>query len=453
MTKKINIAIAGHTNTGKTTLIRTLMKTSIGEVDDSPNVTKKGQAYYFDGLQANFIDTPGFQYASVLMMYLDALNENPNFKMPQNWQPKLVYDQDAVEALEKSDVVLYVASLSVVPDDSYKEEINIILRKCQKVVAVLNQYRKQLEASEKSAVKKRIDQWESVFKEQGIERIVLFDAHWDSPVKLNQLYHNILEILDSEQKSYFVEGLKRFEERQREIRQEACSMLASFIEDCREKAVVTISKEDFKNREKQDEAKEKLARIINGGLIEFVYYVCDLYKVAAEYPTTSKDQLLLKMQPKVHLLNRLGFAGGIAAVAGGFGAFIFGILGASLVIFTGGLGAVTAAGLAAAPIGATAGALIGSLAVFSDDGDIVTIKIEPEQMTILLIKGVSIIWGLSNNGYGRGRELSLNESKYIEERVCRIQASCTDTNWHQANKVTIIKYCEKILDLIEKEIE
>ncbi|MGL4500084.1 MAG: GTPase, partial [Planktothrix sp.] len=104
MDKKINIAVAGHTNTGKTTLIRTLMKKSVGDVGDVPNLTKEGEKYYCKGLQANFIDTPGFQFASVLMMYFDALNENPNFKMPSSWESDVVYDQDAIKCVEKSDV-------------------------------------------------------------------------------------------------------------------------------------------------------------------------------------------------------------------------------------------------------------------------------------------------------------------------------------------------------------
>lgn len=39
--ERVRIAVAGHTNTGKTTLIRTLMRTVVGEVGDSPNVTQQ----------------------------------------------------------------------------------------------------------------------------------------------------------------------------------------------------------------------------------------------------------------------------------------------------------------------------------------------------------------------------------------------------------------------------
>jgi predicted GTPase len=196
--QKLCIAIAGRTNTGKTTLIRTLMKTSIGEVSDSPNVTKRGQAYYFDSLQATFIDTPGFQYASVVVMYLDALAEDPDFQMPQKWQDKLTYDQDAMTALDNSDAIIYVANLSVVPDDSFNEELTIVRRKCSKVIAVINQYEKQLKASSKPEVENRIKQWKAIFHNHSINHVFTFDAHWDNPIKVNQIYDGILDILDLE---------------------------------------------------------------------------------------------------------------------------------------------------------------------------------------------------------------------------------------------------------------
>lgn len=449
--QKINVAISGRTNAGKTTLIRTLMKTSIGEVSDSPNVTKRGQAYYFDSLQATFIDTPGFQYASVIVMYLDALDEDPTFQMPQKWRDKLVYDQDAMTALDNSDAIIYVASLSTVPDDSFNEEISIVKRKCSKVVALINQYEKQLKASSKPEVENRIKQWKSLFNDHSINHVVVFDAHWDKPTKINQIYDGILNLLEPEQHSRFVEGLKRFKERQSYITREACDMLASLIKDCEERAVVNILKRDFDKDEKKEEAKEQVARRINGALAEFVYCVSDLYKVAAEYPSTSKDELLLLMKPKPNFSGRLGWGSGGAAVLGGSAAFISGILGGAIMgVLTGGVGTIPGA-MAWAQIGGTAGAALGSLFMFMDDEDTVTIKINEEQMKILSVKGIAIIWGLSNNGYGRGRELSSEESKDIEQKVRHAQAACRELSFTNSNKIDILEYCEKILSLLEKE--
>ena len=452
--QNISIAVVGHTNTGKTTLIRTLMKTSIGEVGDSANVTKKGQSYFFEGLQATFIDTPGFQYASNVMMFLDSLNENPEFKIPQSWQEKMVYDMNAIASIESSDLVLYVASLSVVPDDSYKDEIAIIKKKCSKVVAVINQYKKQLEASDKISVENRVAQWKNLFREHSINDVILFDAHWDNPVKVKQIYDGILNILDSDQKLRFTEGLKRFKERELEIRKEACNFLSVFIiEPYQGKPILTIPKADCNNEHKREIAKEKIAEKIDRSFATFLYNITYLYQVAAENPTTPKDQLSLDFKTDHNLMNRLSIGSGSAAVAAGYFSFFLALVGGGVMgVLTGGTGIVAGA-MTGAQIGASVGAVIGSVAVFYDDQDTVNINIELEQMRILLVKGVALIWGLSNNGYGRGRDLTASEGEQIEKKVSQIQNLCPQINLARADKNTIIKHCEKILDQLENEIE
>ncbi len=455
LSQNISIAVVGHTNTGKTTLIRTLMKTSIGEVGDSANVTKKGQSYFFEGLQATFIDTPGFQYASNLMMYLDSLNENPDFKMSQSWQEKMVYDLDAIASIESTDIVLYVASLTIVPDDNYKEEISLILKKCSKVVAVINQYKKELAASDKISVNNRVTQWKNLFQEHSINDVILFDAHWDSPVKVKQIYDGILNILDSDQKLRFTEGLKRFKERELEIRKEACNMLSVFIiEPYQGKPILTIPKADCNNEYKREIAKEQIADKIDRSFATFLHNITYLYKVAAEHPTTSKEQLCLDFKTDHNLMNRLSIGSGSAAVTAGFGSFFMAIVGGGVVgVLTGGVGIVGGA-IAGAQIGASVGAVIGSFAIFYEAQDTVNINIEVEQMKTLLVKGVSLIWGLSNNGYGRARDVSANEGEQIEKKVSQIQKNLGfQINLARADKNTIIKHCEKILDQLENEIE
>ncbi|WP_341738244.1 GTPase domain-containing protein [Microcoleus sp. CAWBG640] len=453
--QNISIAVVGHTNTGKTTLIRTLMKTSIGEVGDSANVTKKGQSYFFEGLQATFIDTPGFQYASNVMMYLDSLNENPEFKMPQSWQEKMVYDMNAIASIESSDLVLYVASLSVVPDDSYKDEIAIIKKKCSKVVAVINQYKKQLEASDKISVENRVAQWKNMFREHSINDVIVFDAHWDNPVKVKGIYDSILNILDCEEKSRFTEGLKRFNERQSEIRKEACNLLSVFIiEPYQGKPILTIPKAEFNNEHKREIAKEKIADKIDSSFAAFIYNITYLYKVAAENPTTPKEQLGLDFQTDHNWMNRLSMGSGLAAVAAGFFSFSMAVVGAGVVgVLSGGAGIVGGA-IAGAQIGASVGAALGSFAVFYEEQDTVNINIEVEQMRTILVKAIALIWGSSNNGYGRGRYLTANEGEQIEKQISIIQPLLgSKINLARADKNTIIKHCEKILDYLENEIE
>lgn len=455
MLQNIRIAVAGHVNTGKTTLIRTLMKTSVGEVGDSANVTKKGQSYLFEGLQATFIDTPGFQYASELMLYLDLLNKNPELKMQQTFPGKYVYDLEAIAAIESSDIVLYVASLSVVPNDSDKDEIALVKKNCCKVVAVINQYNKELQATDKKSVDDRVTQWKNVFREHSINDVIVFDAHWDNPVKVKQIYDGILNILDSEQKLRFTEGLKRFNERESEIRKEACNLLSVFIiEPYQGQPILTIPKIECNTEQKREIAREKIAQKIDRSFATFAYNITYLYKVAAEKPTTSKEQLGLDFITESNLMNRLSIGSSSAAVTAGFGSFLMGIVGAGVVgMLTGGAGIIAGA-ITGAQIGASVGAVIGSFAVFYDEHDTVTIKIEAEEMKSHLVKGVALIWGSSINGYGRGRDLTANEAEQIQKQVSTIQTLLgSQINLARADKNTIIKHCEKILHRLENEIE
>ncbi|MBW4495978.1 MAG: 50S ribosome-binding GTPase [Oscillatoria princeps RMCB-10] len=440
----IKIAIAGQQNVGKTTLIRTLTKSNIGEVEDRAGVTTEAEHCYFKDMQATFIDTPGFQRAGEMVMYFrdpeKFLEINPNFESDN------ADDFKAIQAVKESDVVVYVADLADVPKPAHQSEVLLVRQNHQKVVAVLNQYQQTVRATNEAKVKQRINQWETLFKERGIP-LISFDAHWDNPVKVEKIYEIIFQILDDQQKLRFKEGLNLFKKRQADIRQEACKFLAEFIEDCRKEASYTIQKSDFNEERVQND----IVRKINGNFAYFTYCVTDLYKIAAENPTTSKDELLLKMRPKAHWGNRIGIGGGAAAILGGVTALISGILGAGIGgLLTGGVGAIPV-GLAWAQIGGTIGGAIGSLGIFSDHGDTVTIEIDIEQLKTLLIKGVAIIWGLSNTGYGREKKLSSDEARQLEEQIWRIQEAFKGIDLGKSNTSTIREYCEQILDKLEKE--
>ncbi|MFW6359873.1 MAG: GTPase, partial [Chroococcales cyanobacterium] len=134
----IQIAVAGHTNVGKTTLIRTFTRQPVGEVGDLANVTQIGELYFYDSLQANFIDTPGFQYPSIALDYLDSQ------PLSQRNEEKIKFDKEAIKYIEESNIVLYVGNLSIVPDDTHKDEIDVVLKIKPKVVGILNQYQNTL---------------------------------------------------------------------------------------------------------------------------------------------------------------------------------------------------------------------------------------------------------------------------------------------------------------------
>ena len=73
----ISIAVVGHTNTGKTSLLRTLTRdTTFGEVADQPGTTRhvEGARLRLDGRPVlEWFDTPGMEDSIALLEYLERL--------------------------------------------------------------------------------------------------------------------------------------------------------------------------------------------------------------------------------------------------------------------------------------------------------------------------------------------------------------------------------------------
>ena len=133
----VRIALAGHTTVGKTTLISTFRKAPSGAIGDMGNTTKKAKSLEpkdYDSLQAVFVDCPGFQNAGLMSQVLNLQNINPEFaeqfmKSLASDEVDLQYDQIACDALNQSDVVLYVADIQYPADDSHLQEIRLRLKK------------------------------------------------------------------------------------------------------------------------------------------------------------------------------------------------------------------------------------------------------------------------------------------------------------------------------------
>ncbi|MEZ4645454.1 MAG: DUF3482 domain-containing protein [Chloroflexota bacterium] len=451
--EKIKIAVAGHTNTGKTTLIRTLMKSPVGQVGDRPNVTTqsyiyfydgstlmkspvgqdsnkeditlKGYTYAYDGLQASFIDTPGFRFAQVYNMYLDAIFEDPNYKMPGNWKEKIDLDLTAVKAIGTSNVVLYVGNLNIVPDDGYIEEIKLVKRIQPQMVGILNQAHK---VSDKEQLADRITQWKQAFFDSGIDQVVAFDAHWDKYSKVNLIYNQIHEALSRRERKIFAHSLALFKKRQNEIKQEVCKLLSTYIVQI-QKIEQEYKKRDYSKDE--GKAKQQIRELLRDDVLSFIHDVNELYRIAAEYPADSIESIKGKVKPKPNWKNRMSVGGSAAAVGSAASAAIGAAIGAIAAgLLSGGLGAGPGAVLGA-QIGGAVGGGIGILATFDDSEDKVVITLESNEIQDVAQKFTSTIWGLSMNGYGRARDLSKDEiiqiEKHVEElyRVSRLR----DADW------------------------
>ncbi|MDG2125714.1 MAG: GTPase domain-containing protein [Verrucomicrobiales bacterium] len=123
MSEAVTLSLISHTNVGKTTLARTLLKRDVGEAFDQPHVTDANEGYTLierGGEELRLWDTPGFGDSARL---LKRLRENDR---PFAWVLTQVWDRIGDRALwcsqqamknvkEEADVVLYLANASEDP--------------------------------------------------------------------------------------------------------------------------------------------------------------------------------------------------------------------------------------------------------------------------------------------------------------------------------------------------
>ena len=120
----VHLSLVSHTNIGKTTLARTLLRRDIGEVRDAPHVTEAAEGHELvrsaEGDELRLWDTPGFGDSSRLLKRLHASGNPIGWLLTQVWdrftdRPFFSSQQAARNVHEKSDVVLYLVNAAEDP--------------------------------------------------------------------------------------------------------------------------------------------------------------------------------------------------------------------------------------------------------------------------------------------------------------------------------------------------
>lgn len=120
----LNLALVSHTNVGKTTLARTLLRRDIGEVRDQAHVTDLAEAQrLIETPQGDVLllwDTPGFGDSARLLKRLRASANPLGWLMTQVWdrfvdRPFYSSQQAIRAARDASDVILYLVSAAEDP--------------------------------------------------------------------------------------------------------------------------------------------------------------------------------------------------------------------------------------------------------------------------------------------------------------------------------------------------
>jgi hypothetical protein len=197
MTDPLRFAIVGHTNAGKTSLLRTLTRNvDFGEVSDRPGTTRHAEAIdlRLDGRVAvRFVDTPGLEDSVALLAYLNTLAADSRPARIRAFlagpEARASFEQEAKvlrALLEQADAAMLVIDTREPVLPKFRAEVEILSGCARPIMPVLNFVR--------DAASRQAD-WHQMLLEAGLHARVEFDVVAPFHGAERQLYGDMATLL------------------------------------------------------------------------------------------------------------------------------------------------------------------------------------------------------------------------------------------------------------------
>ena len=397
----LKIAVVGHTNTGKTSLLRTLTQdVGFGEVSDRPGTTRhvEATALLVGGVPlVELYDTPGLEDSIGLLERLDDRRTDRRtdwvdvireFLDSAESPGRFEQEGKALRQVLASDVALYVIDARDRVLGKHRDELEILGRCARPVVPVLN-FTASAEA--------RPEEWRRHLVRVNMHAIAEFDTVVLDETSEQRLFEKILSLLDSFRPS--LEALIADRRRRRdELIRSAAEVVADLLIDVAAYRV-TVSETDD-----QTAAMERLQQAVRdreqacvAGLLSLFRFRADDYE--AEIARVIEAQRGFDLF-SAESLKQFGVRAGSGAAAGGL---------AGLVIdaMTGGLTLG-----AAAALGATIGAVWGSLESHGQRlADVFRgysqLRVREETLRLLALRQLDLVQALLRRGHASQDKIQL----------------------------------------------
>ncbi|MBV6304005.1 GTPase/DUF3482 domain-containing protein [Candidimonas humi] len=233
---RLRLAVVGHTNTGKTSLLRTLTRDpDFGEVRDSPGTTRhvQGARLLVEGQPAvELFDTPGMEDGMALLDYLDQLAQHAGTRLdgPERIrrfldtpESRRRFEQEArvLKQLLDCDAGLYVVDARDPVLAKHRDELAILAACGKPLLPVLNFMR---------SPQQRGAAWREALARLGLHASVEFDSVAPALDGEAQLYDKLALLLDGY--AGLLRTLKEDIAVQRERRrQDALALIAELLVD------------------------------------------------------------------------------------------------------------------------------------------------------------------------------------------------------------------------------
>lgn len=208
----ITLSLISHTNVGKTTLMRTLLRRDVGEVSDHAHVTSENERHVLcetaAGDQLFLWDTPGFGDTAQLLRRLQEHDKPIKWLLLQTWdrlanKPLFCSQQAVQNAQQDADVVLYLVNAAETPEDAgYVDmEMEVLDWIGRPVVVLLNQVGQSATPEQQRA---ECDRWREHLQRFGVLREVMpLDAFTRCWVQEGIVLARVRNVLPDEKRATF----------------------------------------------------------------------------------------------------------------------------------------------------------------------------------------------------------------------------------------------------------
>jgi len=412
----LKVAVVGHTNTGKTSLLRTLTRdAAFGEVSNRPSTTRhvQGACLLVDGVPlVELYDTPGLEDSIGLLEHLDGLRVDRQM----DWIVVLrrfldsaaahgAFEQEA-KALRQvlaSDVALYVIDVRDRVLAKHRDELEILGRCAKPVVPVLN----FVVSSEA-----RTAQWREHLARVNMHAVVEFDTVVLNENGEQRLFEKMQTLLDPFRATLEAVIADRIRHRTG-LRHAATDLLADLFIDVAAYRVTLPA--DGRNNAAAMESLKRLVRereqCCVDALLDLYQFRPDDYEAEA-LPIDDGQWGLDLFNPAS--LRQFGIRAGGGAAAGG-------IAGLAIDAMTGGLTLG-----AAAALGATLGALWSSSQThgkrLADRARGFTeLRVNDATLRLLAVRQLELVQALLRRGHASQDKIRLKAQSAVARKVWKTQ--------------------------------
>jgi len=230
---RLDIAVVGHTNTGKTSLMRTLTRRrDFGEVSPRAATTRHVEAAEINvpGIVMRLFDTPGLEDSSGLLAHLEEIAASldsdragaiDRFLADPQLMKGFGQEAKALAQLRASDVGLYVIDARERVRRRYGDELEVLGRTAVPILPVLN-FAADAEADETA--------WRRQLARVNMHAVIAFDTVVYDEVGELALYRKIATLADR-----YAPALERLcaeiVERRRDLRRAGARVVAEMLVD------------------------------------------------------------------------------------------------------------------------------------------------------------------------------------------------------------------------------